>query len=122
MADNYIEKKMEELRSGNGSAAVSFNNFDAIVARSAGACTVDDSYRIHPLQIAAITAAVSRIALEDVKVEVVGENVITFTSTNAINAGRAAQTAILKAVSMGLHAHMHDMKGSTAAIMIRKRI
>lgn len=122
MADNYIEKRMEELREGGASSATVFNNIDAIIVRSASAFEEDTSYAVHQLQVASVIQAVSRAGLGEVRVSPMAPSCIAFDCDNAVSAGRAVQTAVLKAFSMGLAAEVMAEAGEhTAVVRIFKK-
>ena len=65
MADNYIEKREEELRNvprgGHAYCSVSLNNLDALLARNRSTRGFDSSYKVHILQLRAIASVMDKI-------------------------------------------------------------
>lgn len=124
MADNYIEKRMEELRSGAASQSQSqIRNLDSLVVRSAEKAVMDPEYKVHSLQLAAIMVSVKRADVPNVDVSTADGAVIVAPSSASdaaavINAGRVVQTVILKASEMGLCAAIENVDASTAATRV----
>lgn len=122
MADNYIEKRMAEIAAGVRTSAGSRNmGFDSLAKKSSASNTaarhMDPSYKIHPLQIAAILNAASLCAIQGVKAIHNGDGCIAIVpesgaeAVNMFAAGRLAQSVILKAHDMGLAAAILDSEG-----------
>ena len=66
MADNYIEKREEELRNvprggRAASSGASLKNLDALLARSRSTRGYDASYKVHPLQLRAIASVMDKL-------------------------------------------------------------
>lgn len=96
---------MEELRGGAPSSPQVFN-LDSVIVRSASPFEVDESYSVHQLQSASVIQCVKRAGIDGLDMESMPEGRICITARNAMDAGRAAQTAVLKAFSMGLAARI----------------
>lgn len=117
MADNYIEKRMEELRDGASRQAM-VKNLDSTVVKSAEKAVMDPDYKVHSLQLAAIMVTVKRADISDVEVSAADGAVIVSPSTASdasamINAGRVVQTVMLKASEMGLCAAIESVDAAT---------
>ena len=130
MADNYIEKRMEELRSGASSQSqAQIRNLDSLVVKSAEKAAMDPEYKVHSLQLAAIMVTVKRADISDVEVSAADGAVIVSPSDASdaaamINAGRVVQTVILKANEMGLCAAVESIEaatGTTKLLIGRKK-
>lgn len=121
MADNYIEKRMEELRSGSSSPANTVMNFDTVVARMADAAAVDPSYRLHSLQFQALTTALHRAGLDSVSA-VLADNTVVLSADDAFLLGRATELLMLKAASMGLASEiLHPTSSLSITLLIGKK-
>lgn len=124
MADNYLERKMEEYRNGRPSASYTPKNLDALAASlrygvpsgSDDAGSFDPSYKVHPYQLQSIISIWNRCAIS----KSAGLNLVPFNSdSNAciiispsdsdtpvsdLVLGMAAQMLMLKAAELGLTA------------------
>lgn len=63
MADNYLERRQEELRyAPRNSTAASFKNLDSLLVQNRSCRNFDASYTVHPLQLEAIVSVNAKIA------------------------------------------------------------
>lgn len=62
MADNYIEKKMEQLRSGAQSSPVRYKSVEALMKYNRSTRGYDASYIVHPFQLRAIVSVNTLVA------------------------------------------------------------
>lgn len=62
MADNYIEKKMEQLRSGTSENVQRYRSVEALMTFNRSTRGYDSSYIVHPFQLRSIVSVNSRIA------------------------------------------------------------
>lgn len=108
MADNYIEKRMAEIASGQSRGSVSFKGIDSLVRKSAAPVVVEEDYSVHPLQLATIINLFEKAGIEGIKARPLPPSRIGFTCSgheiNSFLLGRAFQTVLLKAIDMGLNA------------------
>ena len=113
MADNYIEKRMAEIASGQSRGSVSFKGIDSLVRKSAAPAVRDEEYCVHPLQLAAIINLLDKAGIEGIQARAIPPSRLGFTCSgheiNPFLLGRAFQTVLLKAIDMGLNARCVDV-------------
>lgn len=103
MADNYLESRYREIFENQGSPARKGGaSLDMILRKSAEQGEPDPAYKVHALQVGAIVRSI-RLAFGEIECCSDGP-VITIAIPDDFTAGRIAQTALLKASEMGLHA------------------
>lgn len=122
MADNYLESRYREIFENQGSPARKGGaSLDMIMRKSAKQGVPAPSYKVHALQIAAIVRAV-KLAFGELDAQTScsdGPATISLEVPDDFTAGRIAQTALLKATEMGLHASF-TLEHSTLIISIFK--
>lgn len=62
MADNYIERKMEQMQSGASDRGQHYRSVEALMTFNRSTRGYDSSYIVHPFQLRAIVSVNSRIA------------------------------------------------------------
>lgn len=108
MADNYLESRYEEVfEKGASSPArhASKPSLDTLAHHCGLAQEADGTYRVHPLQIEAVTRTLGYIfpkGCPEVEYHESGEAVLHLRGADAFENGRMAQIISLKACEMGL--------------------
>ncbi len=122
MADNYIEKRMEELRNGAGArSSRNILGIDALCARCAlyEASEVDEGYTVHRLQMDSIMNLLAKAAVAGVRAERTADAGIALVSDDILAAGRVLQLICLKAADMGLSSVIVPVSDPSYVVEVR---
>lgn len=122
MADNYIEKRMEELRGGAGPRPSRvIQGIDALCVRCASyeGAEPDESYKVHRLQVESILNVISKAEIAGVRAERAGDAGIALVSDDILAAGRVLQLVYLKAADMGLSLVRVSVSDPSYAVEVR---
>lgn len=113
MADNYLEKKQEALRSGASVYVRNTPSLDTLIRRVAGPES-DPSYEIKQAQLDAMVRS-ALLYTSDVEFKAEG-NSITFTGTGA---SQAAVIARLKAAELGIKSEQKESSGAFTLLLYK---
>lgn len=112
MADNYLEKRYEEVfgRQSGKLAGSGRPSLDALISRCVQAADFDSSYKVHRIQLDALVSAAERAGCgADLRLLVDEErSMVAVCGDSSLRAGMAVQIMALKAIEMGLAYRLED--------------